>query len=98
MKQDDIAKIIKGHMLYLRNQGGGRGNLSSRELTGLKLAGLDLRSILAPGAHFGNCDLSNANLSDSDLFGAILERANCTNTNFQHADLRRVHAWRRRAQ
>lgn len=62
MPPDPIAKIIKNHLLYRMNKGGMRGNLSSRKLTGLSLAGFDLKSIIAPGAHFGGC-----NLSDTDL-------------------------------
>jgi uncharacterized protein YjbI with pentapeptide repeats len=59
-----------------------------------KVAGRDC-SLIGPGAYLVDCDLSginltNTNLSDADLDGAIFRRTNLTNTNLAGANLANV--------
>jgi len=58
-------------------------DLSGKNLSGLRLIGLDLSK-----CNFRGADLSNANLERADMGEAILERANLSGANMKMTDLR----------
>ncbi len=65
----DIKEILKKHYLLVSGRREGRrANLTSQDLSGLNLSGINLRTVIAPGANFSNCGLVETDFSDADLF------------------------------
>ncbi len=68
----------------------------TRDLTGIILAGQDLRNITLAGrnltdADFTGCDLTDANLSGATLIGATFDDTQLTRTDLSTANLERAH-------
>ena len=82
MKQDELQKVLKNHILWLNGKGGEKADLSYTKLSGANLRGANLS-----GANLSYADLSDAYLSDANLYGAKLSGAKLSYTNLSGANL-----------
>ena len=88
MTKDEIEKIIKLHLLWLRdNSQGVRADLSRADLSGVELSGANLSRANLSRANLSRANLSWANLSRADLSGANLSRADLSRANLSWANL-----------
>ena len=62
----DLTKVLADHLLWLKDQGGARANLSGAYLPHANLSRADL-----PHANLSGADLSHANLSGANLSETI---------------------------
>ena len=83
----DIQKILKGHILWLNEKGGGKANLRGVNLRGEHLMRADLRYADLSYASLSDADLSHADLRYADLSSADLSGANLIHANLRNADL-----------
>jgi uncharacterized protein YjbI with pentapeptide repeats len=72
MKQEELKKILRDHILWLAGNGGKRANLRDADLRGADLRDADLRG---------------ANLRDANFYGANLRGANLRGADLRDADL-----------
>ena len=87
ISQEELNKILKEHVLWLKREGGKRADLSCANLSGADLRNVNLTYADLSCAHLINTDLSGANLSDANLSDTELWNANLTNTDLSCADL-----------
>ena len=92
LQQEEIEEILKAHILWLKNEGGGRADLSCANLSCADLRGANLRDADLSGAYLRYADLSGANLHganlrDADLSGAYLRYADLSGANLHGANL-----------
>ncbi len=87
-----IKEVLAKHMLWTRDEGGDRANLTGAYLARANLARANLaRANLAranlDGAYLAGANLAGANLAGANLAGANLARANLAGANLDRANL-----------
>ena len=98
ISQEELNKILKEHVLWLKREGGKRADLSCADLTGADLRNVNLTYADLSCAHLINtnlsgANLSDANLSDTELWSADLSGADLEYADLSGADLRNVNLW-----
>ncbi|CAK0744709.1 secreted effector protein PipB2 [Azospirillaceae bacterium] len=83
-----MATLVR-HRYWLKADARGvQGDLSFRNLSGMKLNDHQLQKFVFKGASLSGADLSKSDLSGADFFGADLENANFDGANLSGADFR----------
>jgi len=90
MTADKLKQIIDNHLLWLKNEGGERANLSDADLRRANLRRANLRCADLRRTDLRRTDLSDANLSDADLRGTDLSDANLSDADLRGTDLSRA--------
>lgn len=94
MKERELRMVLYSHRRWLDGEEGGeRASLIGANLSGMKLAGLNLSRVDLCGANLEGADLSdsilsNTNMPEANLAGAILDRAILTEACLKGASLK----------
>ena len=88
MKQDELQKVLKNHILWLKGKGGEKADLSYTKLSGANLRGANLSGANLRYAKLSDAYLSDANLYGANLYGAKLSYTNLSGANLSGANLR----------
>ena len=83
MNNNELQEILKNHILWLKENGGERADLTDIDLRHANLRDANLRNADLRGAN-----LRGANLRGADLYSADLQYANLCGANLRHANLR----------
>ena len=88
MKREELNKIIKLHLKWLKNDSNGiQANLIGDNLSDADLRGANLHSANLSDANLSGANLSGANLSDANLINADLRGANLSDADLRGANL-----------
>lgn len=89
LSQAQLDAMADLHARFLSGRlGGRRATLKAVDMTGLSLAGKDMRQADFTGCRMTRMDLSQANFSESKLYACDLSDSNLKRCNFARADLR----------
>ena len=86
----DIRFMLARHELFATRRGGARADLSSQDLSGVSLPGVNLAGAKLTGTDFSNANLRGAIFDQADLFTANFSGADLTGASFVGADMRGV--------
>ena len=87
MEDKELKTILKGHKLWIDDNGGGKADLSYADLSFANLRGANLRSADLSSADLRGAKLLGADLSYADLSSADLRGANLSGADLSSADL-----------
>ena len=73
MNNNELQEILKNHILWLKENGGERADLTDIDLRHANLRDANLRDANLRGADLSDIDLRHANLRDADLRNADLD-------------------------
>ena len=88
MNNNELQEILKNHILWLKENGGERADLTDIDLRHANLYSADLRNADLRNADLRNADLYSADLCGADLRNADLQYANLYSADLRNADLR----------
>jgi uncharacterized protein YjbI with pentapeptide repeats len=84
---EELKKIVEDHLLWIRDEGGAKADLSYANLRSADLCYANLSSADLCYANLSSADLNSADLSSADLRRADLRRADLRSADLCYANL-----------